>query len=266
MFLGFFWRCSKLDIMETLLFPHNRCSQHLVASLSTIKTRSSFVKKGITPIWISKLEWLNENETSLYEALEMMLNLSMLDENHATLVEGGIPAVLKELNETPFVKPQHKRLIEQILWKLDAFKVQLPSLPVDNQLTVMVSYNWDNQPVVVEIANRLKEAGYKVWLDLDEMVGSSVETMATAVETSQVVLMCLSRKYKESPNCRLEGEYAFKRRKTIIPLLMQPQYDADGWLGAVVGTKIYYKFTHQDHFEAGIEGVLKELRKLSPPS
>lgn len=72
----------------------------------------------------------------------------------------------------------------------------------------------------------------------------------------------MSRKYKESANCRLEGEYAFRRRKVIIPLMMQPQYDADGWLGAIVGTKIYYKVTSPDEIGNAVKGVLKELKKI----
>jgi len=51
---------------------------------------------------------------------------------------------------------------------------------------------------------------------------------------------------------------------------MQPNYDADGWLGAIMGTKIYYNVTHLEQVENGVKGILKELKKLdlykvSPP-
>jgi len=39
-------------------------------------------------------------------------------------------------------------------------------------------------------------------MDIDEMGGSTLESMAKAVENASVVLVCVSQKYKESPNCR----------------------------------------------------------------
>ena len=43
-------------------------------------------------------------------------------------------------------------------------------------------------------------------MDVDEMGGSTLESMAKAVENASVVLVCVSQKYKESPNCR-SGDY-----------------------------------------------------------
>ena len=44
--------------------------------------------------------------------------------------------------------------------------------------------------------------GFRVWVDVDEMAGSTLEAMALAVEKASVVLVCASEKYKLSPNCR----------------------------------------------------------------
>ena len=67
---------------------------------------------------------------------------------------------------------------------------------------IMISYQWDVQSTMIQVKNRLQAAGYKVWMDLDDMGGSTLEAMAKAVEDSAVVLVCVSQKYKESPNCR----------------------------------------------------------------
>jgi hypothetical protein len=40
---------------------------------------------------------------------------------------------------------------------------------------VMISYNWDNQPIVKRIAQSLKDHGYNVWLDVEQMSGSTLE-------------------------------------------------------------------------------------------
>ena len=67
---------------------------------------------------------------------------------------------------------------------------------------VMISYQWDVQRLVIQLKNKLQADGYKVWMDIDEMGGSTLESMASAVENASVVLVCVSQKYKESPNCR----------------------------------------------------------------
>ena len=48
------------------------------------------------------------------------------------------------------------------------------------------------------IKSELEKAGYKTWMDVDNMSGSTLEAMAKAVEGSAVVLICVSKKYKES--------------------------------------------------------------------
>lgn len=42
-----------------------------------------------------------------------------------------------------------------------------------------------------------------MWIDVERMGGSTLSAMAEAVENAAVVLICMSEKYKESPNCRL---------------------------------------------------------------
>ena len=66
----------------------------------------------------------------------------------------------------------------------------------------MISYQWDNQKILIDVRNALLEAGYKVWMDIDQMGGSTLETMANAVEEAKLVLMSVSKKYKDSQNCR----------------------------------------------------------------
>ena len=81
----------------------------------------------------------------------------------------------------------------------------------------------------MEVKNKLQASGYRVWMDLEQMGGSTLEAMAKAVEDAAVVLVCVSQRYKESPNCRSEGEYAYQLNKDIIPLMIQRNYKADGW-------------------------------------
>ena len=93
----------------------------------------------------------------------------------------------------------------------------------------MISYNKWNRDLCLEIKNALEAGGYKVWIDVESIHGSSLESMANAVEDSTGVLMCMTENYKQSSNCRAEAEYAFQLGKPIIPLIMQKGYRADGW-------------------------------------
>jgi hypothetical protein len=70
--------------------------------------------------------------------------------------------------------------------------------------------------------------------------------------------MCITEKYKQSPNCRLEAEYAVNLNKPIVPLIVQKSYKADGWLGLIMGSKIFVYFTKYDYQEC-MRRLLKEL-------
>eukprot|EP00808_Paulinella_micropora_P002104 g43626.t1 len=63
-------------------------------------------------------------------------------------------------------------------------------------LQVMLSYNWASQPRILRIAEGLKRRGFCVWLDLEQMAGSTIEAMAGAVEGSAVVVLAYEPKYK----------------------------------------------------------------------
>ena len=92
----------------------------------------------------------------------------------------------------------------------------------------MISYNWDDQEFCLKMKEHLDSAGYTVWMDVHNMHGSILDAMASAVENSSCVIMCISEKYKESKNCKLEAEYTHKSDKPIIPLIMDDS-KPNGW-------------------------------------
>ena len=66
----------------------------------------------------------------------------------------------------------------------------------------MISYQWDCQKTMLLVKTELESKGFRVWMDVDKMTGDTLETMARAVEKSSIVLMAMSRKYQNSPDCR----------------------------------------------------------------
>ena len=86
--------------------------------------------------------------------------------------------------------------------------------------------------------------------------------MAIAIEESFCVLMCMTTKYKQSANCRLEAEYSVNINKPIVPLILEKAYKPDGWLGLILGSKIYINFTKND-FDECIKRLIKEVIQLN---
>ncbi|XP_064636799.1 uncharacterized protein LOC135493401 isoform X2 [Lineus longissimus] len=124
---------------------------------------------------------------------------------------------------------------------------------------IMISYQWDSQELILKIKDALESHGYNVWIDLEKMAGSILEAMADAVEGACIVLICCSKKYKDSQNCRAEAEYTYKKKKEFIPLIVENRYSADGWLGIMLGTKMYYNFTRSDGFEDKFKELTRAL-------
>ena len=42
--------------------------------------------------------------------------------------------------------------------------------------------------------------------------------------------------------CRLEANYGFQCGVDMVPLMMQENYKAKGWLGLILGTRLWYPF------------------------
>lgn len=59
--------------------------------------------------------------------------------------------------------------------------------------------------------------------------------------------------------CVSEAEYAVKLNKPIVPLLMQMKYQPRGWLGIILGTKLFFDFSGKYNFEAKFLDLVKEL-------
>jgi hypothetical protein len=69
-----------------------------------------------------------------------------------------------------------------------------------------------------------------------------MNAMADAVENSEFVILCMSDSYKRSTYCQAEAEYAFNCKRRLLPLIARPGYRADGWLGFMIGSRIYVDF------------------------
>lgn len=130
-----------------------------------------------------------------------------------------------------------KKNCDGIIWKIQSFNgsnEEVFSKSSSKNIKclkkhIMISYNGESRKTCLAIKEELEKRGFKIWIDVENIAGSSLESMAKALEESLCVLMGMTEKYKMSPNCRLEAEYAIQLNKPIIPLILQKGYKPDGW-------------------------------------
>ena len=215
-------------------------------------------QNGVIPVLISVIKTSNEDEekASATRALWMLA----FDDNNKEKVrqEEGAMDTLHQLQQSKNSEVQ--KAAAGALWELEGKTARQSSEKIESTGNhVMISYQWDSQEVLVEVKNRLQASGYRVWMDLEQMKGSTLEAMAEAVENASVVLVCVSRRYKESQNCRSEATYAYDLKKDIIPLMMERNYKGDGWLGIIVTGKMWFDFQSKHVLEQSVTKVIKEL-------
>lgn len=137
---------------------------------------------------------------------------------------------------------------------------------------IMLSYAWGcNKAHVVELSKALRALGYDVWRDeegsslVPPMSGDIVETMAEAIQHAHLIVICVSREYKDSSNCRSEAKYARQRahqnKLRIAYVMMDQNYTTvsvpgvDGWLGFMVGTELWYPMWNLSQVDAAAQRI-----------
>ena len=58
-----------------------------------------------------------------------------------------------------------------------------------------------------------------------------------------------------------EAEYAFQLKKPIIPLMMENNYTADGWLGFIVGSKLWIDFRQDNKLDVSLDNLIGEIQR-----
>ena len=204
------------------------------ANMKELKNKG-IVKKIIEFITNRKDNLLKTSERTIEELSTMIWSLSFDQDCKNEFLSKKIDEVLKGFN----VKDNEsaKRAVDGALFTLIGNQNQNRN---EIKRQVMISYCWAQKEKARRIGNYLKSKNILVWIDIEQMEGSILERMAEAVEESSVILIFLSSKYKESQACRTEGEYAYKLKKEIIYIMAEDNYQPRGWLGAMLGNKLWY--------------------------
>jgi hypothetical protein len=106
----------------------------------------------------------------------------------------------------------------------------------------MISYTHSNKNLSYQIHQSLIKSKYRIWLDFEKMFESTLQSMAQVIESSDIILLCMSHSYKQSAYCQSESEYAYARQRHIIPLVMKKKISTR-WM-----VRIYFCFENVCRF------------------
>ena len=203
------------------------------------------------------------NDVEKFYAIKIFAQLSFNENIKKDLLnDKQFLELIKEIKSVDnFDYQKLKLIISDFDWVLNKFdRESKTTYQKDNH--IMISYNTGSRETCLNIKNELERIGHKIWIDVDEIHGSSLDSMAKAIENSAIVLMCVSEKYRQSINCQAEAQYAFRLNKVIIPLIMQPEYyKVSGWLGIIIGDKIFVDFTKYT-FEQSMKRLKNQINLL----
>nr|XP_054751810.1 uncharacterized protein LOC129257501 isoform X1 [Lytechinus pictus] len=266
-------------LRDALKSPDKRfqglCDREIATALGRLAVHDSnkckILEAGGLPLLVKMLK---DRSTDTQEAAaNTVWNLAFSDVGRQKIVENGeCVKLLESLTQSP--ESSVSDTAKGALWVItkgqakqvenDKTAEEMQAGGMESSKHIMISYQWGSQPIVLKIRDNLRTAGYQVWLDVDHMHGSTLQAMAEAVEKSYIVLMCISERYKESPNCRTEAEYAYQLKKRIIPVMMEEYYQPDGWLGLILGSKFYMDFSGRLDQEEEMVKLLREVQTHAP--
>ncbi|CAF4466028.1 unnamed protein product [Rotaria sp. Silwood2] len=159
--------------------------------------------------------------------------IKVLLENNSTFIQ-----YLRTL-VTSSKSPELQKIVDGILWRLFS---KYETTATKFQYDVMISYSHKDKDLCHQIHKALVADNFRVWIDLERMHGIMMQAMAEAIEQSRYILICMSDSYAVSPYCQAEAQYAFEKRRILIPLRVQIGYKPQGWLAFTISGRMYVDF------------------------
>lgn len=230
--------------------------------------KEEIVSCGALPLYEAFLK-TDGFEDQMRLACQGLWTLAFNDNNRKKILEnkGCMEGLLKLASSS---SEMLKKAAKSALWVIEGQEKRVQSISAAAPTLragakggqIMLSYNWGVKHAVIKIKDRLKAAGYAVWIDVEQMSGSTLESMSQAIEEAELVLIFFTEKYKLSDSCRLEAGYTFKLGKKFIPIKMEANYNPDGWLGILIGAQLYFDFTKEGQWESIFQALCSEIDRL----
>ena len=126
----------------------------------------------------------------------------------------------------------------------------------------MFSYQWDSQEEVKQARQDMTKLGVPCWMDTSGGMQSDIyDSMAEGVQNAAVMVCFMTPAYQDSKNCALELKFAAQIGVPIVPVMLQEDFAASGWLGILTAgllwTRLWDPSTHAEDIESLMQQVLK---------
>lgn len=173
----------------------------------------------------------------------------------------------------------------------DAVDAGSAGLKVEGPADIFISYSWANSFRAKEaqqvsnlvgtklsdprlIEDELEDRGFKTWVDIERLRSANAsagmyEQLTAALKEAKVVIPFVSNEYANSPNCRMEFQFAMKSlNKPIIPIIVG---DGDDWKTSVIGALVtgsdrdpidLQNINNQQVFNQRIEELISEINNI----
>lgn len=126
---------------------------------------------------------------------------------------------------------------------------------IDGQ--IFFSHTWQNDKLnrnnhsrVYELAKKIRNCGWSIWIDEEKMIGNIDAAMANGIDNAEVVIICLTEAYfkkinesannpRKRDNCLKEWTYTNTRNKLIIPVVMEPfLLNINNWPAGIISLQL----------------------------
>lgn len=206
------------------------------------------------------------SDENIEKCLDVLWNLCLDEDIKKNIVNNfDLKNVMKQFEDhkCPKIKKCHDGIFGLVNDEADlTSSIYFNTGVSEYKFDVFISYAWANKPIIMHIYNALCNSKINVWIDKDQMKGSTLEAMANGIDNSGIFIMAISSAYENSHNCRLEAEYAVPSGKPIIPIVVEPEYEPDSWLGIIMETMTPYDFSDIRGFARSYSGLLKNIEHV----
>jgi TolB-like protein len=127
---------------------------------------------------------------------------------------------------------------------------------------VFISYSREDKDRVIELAQKLREAGVSLWIDQGGIDGAAMwsEEIVNALENSKVLMLMVSEKAVNSHNVVKEVTIASERKGHILPIHLEPTRIPQGLKYPLAGIQ------HIEYFQGepkeNLKSILRALERL----
>ena len=130
---------------------------------------------------------------------------------------------------------------------------------------LFISYAHENKKKVLELLQNLKLAGFRAWIDSEQMINGDINRMMKkGIDESELFLCCATTSYCKSENCIKELEYASRKKKEIIWVLFETFNGKEDRIQKLDEISWYFgdqKYYRNDNVE-DLVNVITKLRQV----